>query len=342
MGVVFMASAFLIVILAGIINGSFALFIKFMQRWRFETIWLGYAVIAFLIAPFVIAWAINPTTTVSFASVSTGLKLLIMIGGLCFGVGQVCFAFAINRIGIGLGFLLNIGIGTVFGSLFPLLIQNSDQLFTLFGLLTVLACALIVIGLVLCYYAGHRRAEDQGHAIRMDFKPYVAGVVAGCIAGLFSAGQNIMFALTQPIKDLALQQGYSQLAASLVPWPFFLLFSFIPYAIYMIYRGVKNKSLSLYVSEPKPHYYLYILIMGLFWYGSLALYSQSAQMIGNFGPVVGWPLFMVLIILTSNFWGWFKKEWKGCSQSVMTRLLVGILLFLVAVILLGLSISMKV
>jgi L-rhamnose-H+ transport protein len=337
-----MASAFLIVVLAGVINGSFALFIKFMQRWRFETIWLGYAIIAFLLAPFVFAWVLNPSNTISFSEVSTSLKLLILIGGLCFGVGQVCFAFAINRIGIGLGFLLNIGIGTVLGSLFPLIVQNSSQLLTFSGLMTILACVLIVVGLILCYHAGHRREKDQGQAVRVDFKPYVVGVVAGCVAGLFSAGQNIMFALTQPIKDMALQHGYSQLAASLTPWPFFLLFAFIPYAIYMIVQGVKNKSLSLYVTQPKPHYYLYVILMGVFWYGSLALYSQSAQMIGHLGPVIGWPLFMVLIILASNFWGWLKKEWKGCSRPVMSRLLIGIILFLVAVVLLGASIGIKV
>jgi L-rhamnose-H+ transport protein len=223
-----MAAAFLIVVLAGIINGSFALFIKFMQRWRFETIWLGYAIIAFLIAPFVVAWAINPADTIAFAEVAASLKWLIVIGGLCFGIGQVCFAFAINRIGIGLGFLLNIGIGTVLGSLFPLVAQHPGQLMTLSGLMTVAACVIIVVGLILCYHAGHRREQDQGHAVKVDFKPYVMGVIAACIAGLFSAGQNIMFALTQPIKDLALQHGYSELAASLTPWPFFLLFASIP------------------------------------------------------------------------------------------------------------------
>ena len=336
-----MVVAFLLVVLAGIINGSFALFIKFMKSWRFENIWLGYALIAFLMAPFLVGWMVNPATTLSFSEVSTPLRLLIIFGGLAFGVGQVCFAFAMTRIGIGLGFLLNIGIGTVLGSLFPLFMQHSGQLMTASSELTMVACLLIVVGLVVCYKAGHRREREQGHEVKVDFRPYLIGVIAACIAGLFSGAQNIMFALIEPIKDLALQQGYSQLAASLVGWPLFLLFAFVPYAAYMLYLGVKNKSLSLYVTKPKPRYYLYVIVMGIFWYGSLALYSQSAQMIGQLGAIVGWPLFMVLIILTSNFWGWFKKEWKDCSRAVMTELLVGIALFLVAVVFLGISISIK-
>lgn len=336
-----MAGAFLLVVLAGIINGSFALFIKYMKSWRFENIWLGYAIIAFLIAPFLVGWIIDPSTPVGLHEVSSSMKWVIVIGGLGFGIGQVCFAFAMNRIGIGLGFLLNIGIGTVLGSLLPLVIQHSDQLVTLPGLLTVFACILIVVGLIICYVAGHAREREQGHAVKTDFRPYIVGVVAACVAGLFSAGQNVMFSLTEPVKNLALQHGYSKLAASLIDWPYFLLFAFIPYVIYMICLGVKNKSMSLYVTKPKPHYYLFVILMGLFWYGSLALYSESAEIIGRFGPIVGWPLFMVFIILTSNFWGWFKKEWKGCSSAVMIQLLLGIVLFLIAVILLGTSIGFK-
>lgn len=336
-----MAAAFLIVVLAGIVNGSFALFIKYMKDWRFENIWLGYVIIAFLIAPFLVGWIVDPATTISYHNVSLSLKWLIILGGLGFGIGQVCFAFAMNRIGIGLGFLLNIGIGTVLGSLFPLAANNVHDLATTHGLLTVLACLLIVVGLILCYRAGHSREQERGHETKIDFKPYLTGVIAACVAGLFSAGQNIMFALTSPIKVMALQHGYSQLAASLVVWPFFLLFAFIPYAIYMISLGVKNKTMYLFVTKPKPHYYLFVILMGFFWYGSLALYSDAAQMIGHFGPIVGWPLFMVFIILTSNFWGWFKKEWSGCSPAVMSRLLIGIVLFLVSVVLLGASIGMK-
>ena len=104
------------------------------------------------------------------------------------------------------------------------------------------------MGLIICYAAGHRREREQGHEVKTDFKPYVIGVVAACVAGLFSAGQNIMFSLTAPVKDLALQHGYTKLAASLIDWPYFLLFAFIPYAIYMIYPYDKTKT-TVYIAE---------------------------------------------------------------------------------------------
>ena len=35
-----------------------------------------------------------------------------MVGGVAFGIGQICFAFALHSVGMGLAFVLNIGIGT--------------------------------------------------------------------------------------------------------------------------------------------------------------------------------------------------------------------------------------
>ena len=81
-------------------------------------------------------------------------------------------------------------------------------------------------------------------------------------------------------------------------------------------------------------------IMGLFWYGSLILYSKASILIGSLGPVVAWPLFMVLIILTSNFWGWRHREWAHCKQSVKNKVLVSISILIVAVLILGYSVTL--
>ena len=77
--------------------------------------------------------------------------------------------------------------------------------------------------------------------------------------------------------------------------------------------------------------------MGLFWCGSLILYSKASQLIGILGPVIGWPLFMAFIILTSNFWGWQQGEWQQAPAKSKALLSKGIILFVVAVVVLGYS-----
>jgi hypothetical protein len=66
--------------------------------------------------------------------------------------------------------------------------------------------------------------------------------------------------------------------------------------------------------------------MGLLWTGSLAIYGAASTRLAAMGPVLGWPLFMSVIIITSNLWGFATGEWKGASRGAVTTMLVGILL----------------
>ncbi|MCI0467139.1 MAG: hypothetical protein L0Y57_09070, partial [Beijerinckiaceae bacterium] len=58
---------------------------------------------------------------------------LMLAGGFVFGAGQVCFALALERIGLGLGFVINLGLGISLGFLGPLFLQHRDQVLTPFG-----------------------------------------------------------------------------------------------------------------------------------------------------------------------------------------------------------------
>jgi len=42
------------------------------------------------------------------------------------------------------------------------------------------------------------------------------------------------------------------------------------------------------------------------------------------GPVLGWPLFMSAIILTSNVWGLAVGEWKGASRASLLIMFAGL------------------
>lgn len=56
--------------------------------------------------------------------------------------------------------------------------------------------------------------------------------------------------------------------------------------------------------------------------------------------VIAWPLFMVLIILTSNFWSWRHKEWEGCSAMIKRRVAASIISLVIAVMVLTYSASL--
>jgi L-rhamnose-H+ transport protein len=336
--------AIIFTFIAGIMNGSFALPTKYCKPWVFENIWLHYAFWALLILPWISILILDPKVWQVYEMTPPYTLAILMIGGLVFGVGQICFALALNIIGFGLGFALNIGLGTGLGFLLPLLALHPQQIFTPVGVTTLVGLLCIILGLVLSYKAGRKRDQEKLQAyLAPDAhnSQYQLGVILTILAGLCSAGQNFTFALTGNMQQIALASGTGSLAASIIIWPVFLACSFIPYVAYMIYLHLVNDSFQFYRGKRFLRNACFAILMGVFWYGSLIFYSQASLWIGALGPVIAWPLFMVLIILTSNFWGWVHGEWMGCSLKIKRTALLALSFLLVAVVILAYSAALS-
>lgn len=333
-------NALIFILIAGIMSGSFALPTKHMTHWRFENIWLQYAIWAFIILPWVTILILVPQVFQVYASTPWHIVLVMIVGGFLFGAGQVGFAFAISMIGIGLTFVICLGLSTGLGFLLPLVFQHPDQILTPFGVMTLLGTLFTIIGLIVSTYAGNLRDRLRRNTLGAEIyskKFYLIGVLLSVVAGLFSAGQNFSFSLTTSMQSMAIQMGANQLGASMIMWPGFLVFSFMPYAGYMLYLHKKNHSFAYYKSSGSGKYLLLALAMGALWFGSLIFYSRASTLIGKLGPIVGWPLFMVLIILTSNFVGWRYKEWLGINAKIKQVIWLGIVLLILSVTILGVS-----
>lgn len=326
-------SALICLFIGGLVNGSFALPTKNIQQWDFENVWLSFSLWAFLILPWAIILMLAPHHLLAiYSAIPAHILWPLLIGGLLFGVGQACFAQALQAIGLGLAFVLNIGIGTGLGFLLPLFLLHPQQILTPFGYATLLGGALITAGLLVYYRAGKQR-DICLRQIRpaANSSSYSIAVLLAIVAGVCSAIQNFTFATTHDLQTLALASGVSHLAASIIIWPVFLTFSWIPYGVYMIFLLYKNKSFNYYFGPRSLTNGLLSLGMGIFWYGSLVLYSLASLLIGAIGPIVGWPLFMVMIILTSNFWGWRHHEWAHVSATVVQQAKIGVGLLILAV-----------
>jgi L-rhamnose-H+ transport protein len=330
--------ALLCIFLGGLVNGSFALPTKYIQQWRFENIWLNYAIWALLLLPWISIFVLAPNVWTVYQHIPANLLWILIAGGALFGIGQTCFALSLGMIGFGLGFVINIGLGTALGFLMPLLTLHPEKIFTAFGGVTLCGIGLIIIGLMVSYHAGKRRdAETKRAQPNTPPRQYQQGVILAVAAGICSAIQNFTFATTGALQSMALHAGLSHLASSMIIWPVFLTFSFIPYALYMIYLHQRNQSFTHYKNSPNSQNGFLTLMMALCWYSSLVLYSMASLLIGKLGPVIGWPLFMVLIILVSNFWGWRNHEWAHVTAGVKQLALSAIGLLLLAVFVLAYS-----
>ncbi len=319
---------------AGLMNGAFALPTKHIKIWNFENIWLTYSIWAFLILPWLAVFILDPAVLSIYRMMPVNTAFVLVFGGLLFGTGQVCFAQAMNLIGISLGFVLNIGTGTALGTLLPLIILNPKSILTAPGVITLIGIAIIFLGLGLSYSAGKKRDQEKltNSSKQLTKNRYMLGFILAVLAGVFSSGQNFSFALTSNMHQIASNSGADSLTASIIIWPPFLTCCFIPYALYMLYLHRKNDSFLNYRKQGNINNNFLGLMMAIFWFGSLMIYSKASLLIGSLGPVIVWPLFMVLIILTSNFLAWMHDEWSESSSAIKNRLFSAVGTLVVAVI----------
>ncbi len=330
--------ALLCILFGGVVNGSFALPTKSIQRWSFENIWINYALWAFLLLPWISIFTLAPRVWPVYQLITPHLFWILIIGGALFGIGQMCFAQSLKMIGMGLSFVINIGLGTGLGFFLPLVVMHPEKVLTPFGFTTLVGIVLILSGLVVSFYAGKQRdLHKRRTQVTLPVSEYPLGVILAVVAGICSAIQNFAFAATGQMQTLALHQGLNQLASAMIIWPVFLSFSFVPYVIYMLYLHYKNQTFSRYQEAPNALNCFLTLLMALCWWSSLVLYSQASLLIGGLGPVVGWPLFMVLIILVSNFWGWRHREWAHVPQKIKKQALAAIGILILAVVVLAFS-----
>ena len=75
--------------------------------------------------------------------------------------------------------------------------------------------------------------------------------------------------------------------------------------------------------------------MGVLFSGSLALYSLGMFNLNQTQQVIGWPLFMTAIILTTQFWGYWYQEFSGFAFKRKLFLCLSILALIIAIILLA-------
>ena len=85
--------------------------------------------------------------------------------------------------------------------------------------------------------------------------------------------------------------------------------------------------------------YQWAVIAGLLWFAALGVYGQGAALMGDLGPVIGWPMLLGLALVISSALGVFTGEWKGAPGPLKT-MLGGIAVVIVAICVLGYSNSL--
>jgi L-rhamnose-H+ transport protein len=321
-----------LLMLAGAMNGSFTLPMKFTRDWAWENTWLVWTIFALGIFPPLLCHATIPGIRDVYARTGWGQVIIVAGCGFGWGVSQVFFGLANEALGIALAFSLILGIAAVVGALEPLLVYHPEKVLTAGGLGVIGGIVLVLTGVGICAVAGRRREAILAAAASARKKSLGRGVLFCVISGLGSALVNIGLTAGVPLKQVAMENGAAAIWAPNAAWLPLMLAGGVPNLVFCIYLLSKNRTGGRFGSSATFFYVLLAGVMALFWFGSTLLYGvASTKYLGNLGTVVGWPAFMSLIVITASVWGVLTGEWRGAGKTPLRIQMAGVVVLIVAV-----------
>src|SRR6185437_3734480 len=189
--------------------------------------------------------------------------------------------------------------------------------------------ALVLIGVGFCAVAGRQReaalkaaapassgsAGAAAAAAALRKTSVAAGLVYCVISGVGSALVNIGFTEGKPLQSFAQAHGAAAIWAPNAIWLPLMLAGGVPGWIYCAYLVKKNRTGARFKQAGTARYWWLAAVMALFWFGSTLLYGIGAGQLGSLGTVLGWPVFMSLIVITASILGVLTGEWKGSGKQ---------------------------
>jgi L-rhamnose-H+ transport protein len=319
-------------IVAGVANASFTMPMKYARKWAWENMWLAWTVFALVVLPFAAARVTIPNLSMVYRSATPDIILEVCGFGACWGVAQVLFGVAVDMIGITLAFSIVLGISAAVGSLIPMVSLHREHLNSSAGYAVLGAIAFVLLGVMLCAAAGRMREGPSAPSISSP-KRTSQGLLLSILSGLAASSMNLGVAFGTPLVQVARSFGASGLNAINAVWLPLLLSGAVPNLLYCVWLMKRNRSGRNYRTGHS-HWALAAL-MAVLWVGGTLLYGRAAGQLGTWGPILGWPLFMSLIVITATMLGMLTGEWKDCGPLPIRIQWTGVTVLVLAIFILA-------
>lgn len=325
---------FILLIFASFFQGSFGLGMKYMSPLSWEAWWLVHVTIAMIIFPFIWAIIVIPDLFQIISSSPIESIQIAMLYGFLWGIGGIMFGVSVPYIGLSLTMGIVMGLAGSVGSLIPFFQgsnSTSDPVFqyVIGGLLISL------VGVALTAKAGIDRDKLQ-NLTNSNNSNITKGITIAIVCGVLSALLNVGFSNATPIAKTAEEFGVITRNSSLAAWVVVLWGAFTMNALYCIYLLFKNNSWKSFKTIESFKAYRWSFIAGLCWFAALGVYGQGAALLGDIGPVIGWPMLLGLSLIISNFWAYRAGEWKNAKKP-FNLLLLGLVVLIASAVVLGLG-----
>lgn len=359
-------------ILGGVSAGSCYTPFRKVQGWAWESLWTVQGLVAWLLLPLLLALLATPHLWQVLGAVPSGTLFYTYLFGFLWGIGGLAWGIAVRYVGISLGFTIATGFLSSLGTLVPIVAagQLGEVLSTLPGKITMLSVLVSLIGIVICGSAGVRRdreKQDDGQPATNNgqrptnngqrfkkgiFIAFLAGVLAACFAFGINTGA--------PIRDKAIEFGASPIWATSPVFFVELLGGITVNLAYCLWMNARNRSFGDYTrtepgGSPEPALssskgggspgsltgnYSFSALAGALWYLQFIFYGMAAFYMGRYS-FTNWSIHMSFMVVASNLWGFYYKEWNGVSPKTFRMNIIGIIVLVTAGIIMGVASYVK-
>jgi L-rhamnose-H+ transport protein len=320
-----------LIVIGGWMQGSYYLGLKWTKPWKWENIWLTYAVFALVVLPIIMAVVTVPHFGSVFSMTPFGALAQVFLYGAGWGIGSVLSGLGVDRVGLAMGVSVLIGIAAALGALIPLVADTPELVFKPKGLMIILSVIVLLAGVALVGIAGKKRDASRASEDQAGQKgSFTVGLLICIFSGIFSCMLNLAFSFSKPVAQAAVLAGASGGGAQNFVWMVTLLGGFIANAVYTCFLLGRNKTWKNFTMPRSGRVALLGFLMGLLWYAGVIFYGRGAGIMGELGTVAGWPIFMATMIIFSTIWGFVTGEWKGSSSQAKRYMLAGLIVLIVA------------
>jgi len=330
--------------IGGFAAGSFYIPFKKVRNWAWESYWLVGGFFSWIIVPWLIALLTVPKLTSTLCEAPPRSIFLCYLFGLLWGVGGLTFGLSMRYLGMSLGYALALGFCAAFGTIIPPIFNGIfGELITRASGLTTLAGVLVCLaGIGICGWAGvskeNELSDEEKKATIKEFN-FRRGLWVAVFAGVMSACMAFGIACGKPIARLAVDNGASSLWQNSAVFICILAGGFTTNSIWCVFLNIKNRTSKDYLDSGSASLvtnYVFSALAGITWYLQFMFYGMGTTKMGKY-DFSSWTIHMAFIIVFSNIWGLFFREWKGTSRRTHRAVLVGILVLILSTFVVGLG-----
>lgn len=326
----------------GFAAGSFYIPFKRVRQWAWESYWLVGGVFSWLVMPWVIAFLTVPQLRSLLAEAPVRSLLWSYAFGVLWGIGGLTFGLSMRYLGMSLGYAIALGFCAAFGTIVPPVFagQFAELATRLSGQVLLAGVGVCLVGIALCGWAGISKERElstaQKQAAIREFS-FFKGLVVAVFAGIMSSCMAFGIAAGKPIADLAVQRGTATLWQNSPVLVAVLAGGFTTNFLWCLALNLKYRTGGDYIAAgraPLAANYLFSALAGITWYLQFMFYGMGTTRMGRYG-FSSWTLHMAFIIVFSNLWALWFREWKGSSRRTLAIVVAGIGVVVLSTIVVG-------